>query len=61
MKCPNCKFENDETKNICLKCGYPINSEIKMKLSYKKMFLILGCVYVFLEGLYFVINFLFKG
>jgi hypothetical protein len=25
------------------------------------MFLILGCVYVFLEGLYFVINFLFKG
>ena len=61
MKCPNCKFENDTTKKVCLKCGHPINVEIKMNLSFKKMFLILFIVYISLVILYFVLNFLFRG
>lgn len=26
MKCPKCKYDKSEYKEMCLKCGYPIKS-----------------------------------
>ena len=41
MKCPNCKFNNDDGALTCSKCGHPITLAERWDPSYRNLFLML--------------------
>lgn len=60
MKCPNCGIENKNDADKCKKCGLDLTISSTWKPSLKWHLTTLGVIYVFLIGLYFLLNHVIK-